>query len=253
MHTQGEEDSGDQAEPVVIDDAAQKLDSGLHAADRALKAGQYAECRREVAAYLQRAGSSARTAQAEFMIGLSYHRPRIFGEARPHFARAIELEPGFFATYYFYGYCLFNLGRLEEADAALATYLRWRPDEPDAIFGQGLVAIEADRVDDAERLILRAIELTEAKRRQGDTSAGLKKDAARYQSRLADVYLRRDDLVQAKKSLERAIELWPEFFESWNKLHKVQTRLGDTAAAEKALAKYQELFERRTKGTGGNR
>jgi tetratricopeptide (TPR) repeat protein len=243
----------DAATPDTADPAAQMLDSGLNAANRALRAGQFELCRQEVEAYLGRAGGAARKGQAEFMIGLSYHRPRLFGEARPHFARAIELEPGYFATYYFYGYCLFNLGRLEEADRTFATYLEHKPNVADALFGRGLVALEADRVDDAQRWIQNAIEICEKKRQAGDKSADLRKDMARYESRLSDVYLRRDDLPRAKQALETAVELWPDFFETWSKLHRVLLRLGETAAAEKALAKYQELFERQTKGLGGMR
>ena len=182
------------------------------------------------------------------MIGLSYHSPRLYGEARGHFARAVELDPSFVPTYYFYGYCLFNLGRLDEADAAFSTYLEHKKDEPDALFGRGLVALEADRVDDAERWITRAIDVTEKRRAQAKNPAKIDKDLARYQSRLADVYLRRDDLPRAKQALERAIALSPEFFESWNKLHKVLARLGENEAAAKALAKYEDLFEKRTKG-----
>lgn len=233
--------------------AAQTLDPGLNAANAALKAGRFDACRKEVAAYLARAGASAHVAHAEFVLALSYHRQRLFGEARPHFERTIALEPAYIPAYYFYGYCLFNLGALDEARQAFAKYLDAKPDEPDAIFGQGLVALEQDRVDDAERLIARAIELVEAKRAHVKNDAEARKDMARYESRLADVYLRRDDLARARAALEKAVDHWPDFFESWNKLYKVLVRLGDEAAAKKALAKYQELFERQSNARGAAR
>jgi tetratricopeptide (TPR) repeat protein len=240
------------ADPAALS-AAQKLDSALNAANMALKAGQFAACRKEIEAYLARAGASAHVAHAEFLLGLSYHRQRLYGEARPHFERAIALEPGYIPTYYFYGFCLFNLGALDEAEKAFATYLKLKPDEADAIFGQGLVALEQDRVDEAERRMQRAIELAEKKRAQTNNGAEARKDLARYESRLSDVYLRRDDLVRARAALEKAVELWPDFFESWNKLYKVLTRLGENAAAEKALTKYQELFERQSNARGAGR
>jgi Tfp pilus assembly protein PilF len=83
--------------------------------------------------------------------------------------------------------------------------------------------------------------------------AEARKDMARYESRLADVYLRRDDLARARAALEKAVDHWPDFFESWNKLYKVLVRLGDEAAAKKALAKYQELFERQSNARGAAR
>jgi len=233
--------------------AAQTLDPGLNAANAALKAGRFEACRQEVEAYLARAGASAHVAHAEFVLALSYHRQRLYGEARPHFERAIALEPAYIPAYYFYGYCLFNLGALDEARQAFAKYLDANPDQPDAIFGQGLVALEQDRVDDAERSIVRAIELVEAKRAHMKNDAEARKDIARYESRLADVYLRRDDLPRARAALEKAVDHWPDFFESWNKLYKVLVRSGDEAAANKALAKYQELFERQSAARGAAR
>jgi tetratricopeptide (TPR) repeat protein len=231
---------------------SETLDRGLNDANRALRSGQFADVEKLVADYLARSGAAAHKGQAEFMLGLSFHRRQLYEAARGHFARAVELEPDYVPTYYFYGFALFNLGRFDDAERAFATYLKAKPDKADAIFGRGLVALEQDRIDDAQRYISRAIEIVDEQRAHGKDDAEAKKDSARYHARLADVYLRRDDLVHARAALETSVKLWPDFFESWNKLYEVLSRLGENDAAQAALAKYKETLARRTK-LGGPR
>lgn len=76
-------------------------------------------------------------------------------------------------------------------------------------------------------------------------SAALREDVARYEARLADVYLRRDDLPGAREALERSVDLWPDHFEPWHKLALTLRRLGDSAGADRAQAKYAEALQRR--------
>ena len=91
------------------DPAAQKLAAGLADAYRAMKAGQWESAREKAAAYERGRGTAARAGQAEFVIGMTYQRQQLYGEAAQHFARARELEPGFLETYYYHGYALFYL------------------------------------------------------------------------------------------------------------------------------------------------
>lgn len=222
-----------------------KLDARLTDAFRFIKAGRYPEARKAAEAYLASV-DAPHPGQAQFILGLSYHRQRLYEGARVHFVRAVELEPGYITAYFFYGFTLFNLGRLDDAKAALETYLAQGPEDAEAVFGLGLVALEQDRVDDAERGLRRAIALAEARAQGGRMSADARKDLARYQARLADVHLRRDDLPKARAALERSVELWPGHFEPWHKLARVLRRLGDAAGADRAQAKSDEAFRRRT-------
>jgi tetratricopeptide (TPR) repeat protein len=220
-----------------------KLDPRLLDAFRAIKGGRYEEARRMADAY--GSAGAEHPGQAAFIRGLSYHEQQLYESARPQFARAIELEPEFSTTYFFAGFTLFNLGCLDEARAALETYLARSPDEAEAVFGLGLVALEQDRVDDAEQSFQRAIAIAEAKPRPGKKAADLDEDIARYQARLGDAYLRRDDLKSARAAFERSVELWPSHGEPWHKLARVLQRLGDTAGAERAQARSDEELERR--------
>jgi len=227
-----------------------RLDARLTDAFRLIKAARYPEARQAAEAYLA-SGDAGHPGQAQFILGLSYHRQRLYENARIHFVRAVELEPDYLTAYFFYGFTLFNLGRLDEARTAFERYLAQGPEEAEAVFGLGLVALEQDRVDDAERSFLRAITLAEAKGMgpvMPAMSTDAREDLARYYARLADVHLRRDDLPKARAALERSVELWPQHFEPWHKLARVLRRLGDAAGADRAQARSDEAFRRRTAG-----
>ncbi len=219
--------------------SAPVLDSGLTEAFRAVKAGRYAEAQRAVDAYL-RAETPAHPGQAHFVAGLADHEQKLYARASERFARAAELEPGYFTTYFFQGMALFNLGRLSEARTAFETYLAIDRGEAEAHFGLGLVALEDDRHDDAEKSLRRAIELAGGGAAPASLSPKARRDLARYETRLADVSLRRDELSPARAALERAVSLWPGFFEPWHKLALVLRRQGDAAGAEKAERRSAE-------------
>jgi tetratricopeptide (TPR) repeat protein len=232
--------------PPAADSARQPppLDSGLNAAFRLIRAGRYAEARQAAEAYLA-GGAPAHPGQAQFILGLSYHRQRLYEAAHGHFGRALELEPGYVTSRFFHGFTLLNLGRLDEARKELEAYLAQGPEDPEAVFGLGLVALEQDRVDDAERSILRAIALAQARAGPAASAQGAREDLSRYHARLGDVHLRRGDLAKARADLERSVELWPDHFEPWHKLAGVLRRLGDAAGADRAQARSEEAFRRR--------
>jgi tetratricopeptide (TPR) repeat protein len=223
------------------------LDSGLTEAFRAVKAGRYAEAQRAVDAYLQ-AATPAHPGQAHFVAGLGYHEQKLYERASERYARAAELEPAYFTTYFFQGFALFNLGRILEARKAFETYLAVDPGEAEAQFGLGLVALEEDRPDEAEKSFRRAIEQAAGGSAPDAPAAKKRRDLARYETRLADAFLRRDDLPRARTALERAVSLWPEFFEPWHKLALVLRRQGDTAGAERAESRATEARRLRVEG-----
>jgi tetratricopeptide (TPR) repeat protein len=227
--------------------ARSKLDPQLNEAFHAIKAAHFAEARQGAEAYLQRP-TAGHPGQAHFILGLSYHQQQLYETARAQFARAIELEPDYATSYVYYGFALFNLGRLDEAKHAFDTYLARRPEEAEALFGWGLVALEQDRALDAEQGFNRAIGIVESQLKTASPAASgaLRKDLARYEARLADVYLRRDDPTAARTALERSVELWPDYYEPWHKLARVLQRLGDAAGSERAEARSEVALKRRT-------
>jgi tetratricopeptide (TPR) repeat protein len=239
------QDPGPSPAPAEAARKVPALDPGLTPAFHLIRAGRHPEARRAAEAYLA-SGAAAHPGQAQFILGLSYHRQRLYESAHAHFASALELEPDYVTAYFFHGFTLLNLGRLDEARKALETYLARGPEDPEAVFGRGLVALEQDRVDDAEQAFLRAIALGQAKGVAPVVTADAGEDIARYYARLADVHLRRGDLPKARAALERSVELWPGHFEPWHKLAGVLRRLGDVEGAERAQARSELAFQQRT-------
>jgi tetratricopeptide (TPR) repeat protein len=225
---------------LVAAGAIPRLDPALSEAFRLVKGGRFDDGRRAAEAYLAAPGP-AHPGQAEFVIGLSYHQQRLYERAEEHFARGLGQEPDYVTARFFHGFALLNLGRLDEAKGELEAYLARAPDESEAHFGLGLVALEQDRTQDAQREIERAIAVAEGKGERADRG-----DLARYQARLADVHLRHDRLLPAREALLKSIALNPDHFETWHKLARVLRRMGDAAGADRAQARSDELFRRRT-------
>jgi Flp pilus assembly protein TadD len=237
----------------VLDPAAQKLDPELGPAYKALKTGRFDEVRRMVEQYTMARGAAAHRGQAEFVVGLTYHRAQFFDKASEHFLRALQLEPNFLETYYYAGHSLFNVGRLAEARAAYAVFAKYEPDDAATAFGQGLVEFEADRIDDAERFMKRAIELATAQRPEAADPRTIDGDLGRYNARLGDLYVRRDDFTHARELFEKAASLRPDSPEVWSKLAIACDRLGDVDGAKRARARALEADEQRRKGGGAPR
>lgn len=237
----------------TIDPGLQKLDGGLGPAYGAIKAARYDEARALAEQYVASRGAQARAGQAEFVIGLAFHRQMFFDSASEHFLRALALEPGFLETYYYAGLALFNVGRLDEARAALAVYARYKPEDHALAFGQGLVEIEADRIDDATRFLRRAIELATAERAKVADKRALDGDLGRYSARLGDVFARRDDYRGAKEQYEKATSLRPDSPEVWSKLASACERLGDADGAARARSEAAQAEARRSAAPGAAR
>jgi cytochrome c-type biogenesis protein CcmH/NrfG len=58
---------------------------------------------------------------------------------------------------------------------------------------------------------------------------------------LGEIQLRRGDSDLALATLERAVEVDPEYFEAYYHLAQVYRRMGRGEEAQKALARYEEL------------
>lgn len=224
----------------VIDLNAQRLTSALGPAYAAIKAGRFDEARRLAESYAGSSDPNAHRGQAEFVIGLAFHRQLFFDTASEHFLRALQLEPGFVESYYYAGHALFNVGRLTEARAAFAVFAKHHPQDAATAFGQGLVEFEADHIDEAERFLTRAIEWATAQRAKAADPRAIDADLGRYKARLGDVYMRRDDVVRAKEQFASAALLRSDSPEVWSKLAVACERLGDKTSAENAWRKFKE-------------
>lgn len=174
--------------------------------------------------------------RARFHLALTWHEEHRYALARPEFERAIALDPAYRPAKLFYGWCLYYLGDLEQAHARFQAYLADRPDDADATFALGLIALDQDDAVGARTEFERAIALA---REQSDAPV-----EAKAQIRLADALLRDgtpDARAAAQRALERAVELEPRRPEAWFKLSRVLSLAGRTEAARDAAAKSQAL------------
>ena len=130
------------------------LNARLTAIFRLIGRRKTAEARKQLAAYLS---DNADDGRAEFLVGLSYHREKSYGRARPHFVRATELSPGYHQTYHFLGWCLYYLGDARAARDAFEEHLAFVPDEGDSHFGIGLIYLVEERLDYAQARIQKAL------------------------------------------------------------------------------------------------
>ena len=216
------------------------LDPDLAPIFALISQNQLVPARDRAADYLQQ---NPQTGQAQFLLGLTYHREKRYALARPHFAKAAEFSPQFHPTYHFYGWCLYYLGETEQARTAFQEHLRLAPTEGDSHFALGLLAMDADQLDEAERRFRHAIDL------QSDNPKR-QRDVAKAHARLGDLYIRREQLESAKTHLQTATNLWPQHYAAYYKLHLVLNRLGEREAAEEAFQQYR-LWQQRAEQRRG--
>lgn len=210
------------------------LSPELEAIARLIAGGQNQTARTRLEAFV---AQNPDDGQAAFLLGLTYHREKRYALAEPWFTAALRLEPGYYTTYHFLGWCLYYLGDMAGSRAAFERHLEFAPDEGDSHFALGLIALDEDRLDDAERRFRTAIEL------QRD-NPGRRRDVSKAHARLADVYIRRDQVQEAKAELLLATELWPQHYTAFYKLSRVLNRLGENEAADEAFRQYKFWEER---------
>ena len=233
-------EGGTPPDRAMADAPRATLDPDLAPIFALISQNQLDPARDRVTDYLQQ---NPQTGQAEFLLGLTYHREKRYALARPHFAKATEFSPQFHPTYHFYGWCLYYLGETEQARTAFQEHLRLAPTEGDSHFALGLLAMDADQLDEAERRFRQAIDL------QSDNPSR-QKDVAKAHARLGDLYIRREQLAQAKTHLQTATSLWPKHYAAYYKLHLVLNRLGEPEAAEEAFQQYR-LWQQRAEQRRG--
>ncbi len=192
------------------------------------------DARRQALAYLDEHPDSGR---AELLVAMSYHQEQRYGLARPHFERSIRLDPGFAPTLHFYGYCLYYLGQKEPARQAFARHLELQPEEGNSHFGLGLIALDSDDLDEAERRFTEAIRLQAPMPHR-------RKDVAAAHTRLGDIDARRGDHEAARDQYRTAATMFPDLYGAHLKLSRALRRLGDDAGADAAYEAYEAALRR---------
>ncbi|MCP3914063.1 MAG: tetratricopeptide repeat protein [bacterium] len=219
---------------------------GTQRAEQLVSAGSY-EAALAVLEGVQRAQPGA--GRARFLLAYCHHKQKRYAQARPHFEAVLAKGPTFdraHVVFYLYGWCLWYLGEVDGARAAMEAMLEFDPTERDARYALGLIALEQGRAEDAERELRASLVLIEELRAGASESTlrQLKRDEAKAHARLAELALLANDLDAAKAGLERSLNLNPANYEAWFKLSRVHTRLGDDARAAQALELHRQWKER---------
>lgn len=211
-----------------------------------LRASRFAQAETALRVVLQ---DHPEDAQTLFLLGLSIHKQKRYAEAMLLFQQALASRrpfPELDHLFYVQGWCAYNLGDLPGARTAFEEHLRRVPGEADSVFGLGVIALDEDRLSDAERLLGQAIAM-----QAEDAQAG--REVAKAHARMADVHLRRDNLAEARQSLRRALELYPDHYEAWAKMARVLERQGLIEEAAAARAEEQAAMIRVGRlGAGSN-
>jgi tetratricopeptide (TPR) repeat protein len=218
--------------------ADQALAPGLVPAFDLVNEGRFDAARERVERYLTSNGpAGVNVYQAEFLLGYSYQKQKLYQQARDHLLRAVELQPDYHASYHFLGFAHYYLGDLDDARSAFEAHLRFRPDEGDNHFGIGLCDLDTGRLDLAEQRFTRAIELHVRAAARGRDR---RPEIAKSRARLGDVYELRGELSEARHEYEQAATTWPAHLEVWHKLYRVLLRQGEDELAEEALRQGAE-------------
>lgn len=235
VQTAAEPPSAPSPEPVQVA-ASYPDDPRLDVALGMLRKGSY-----EAAATTARAvaASNDRIDRAQAILGIALNKLKRYEEARAALTKASASEQPFPERRHaphFLGWCCFHLGDLTAARKAFDEHLKRVPGEPDSTFGLALIALDEDRLDDADTLMAAALKgFTEPRPRPVDQ--------ARVLTRMADLALRRDDVAKAEELLDRAVRASAIQHETWSKVARVKDRLGKTAEADAARANAQRILD----------
>jgi len=221
-------------------EAPRKEDARVEAAVRMLTRGAFGAA--EITARTVLA-ADAQSDRAAAVLGIALSKQKRYSDARSWLERARDsgqVFPERRHVAHFLGWCCYHLGDLEAARAAFERHLEAVPDEPDSTFGLGLVALDEDRLDDAEELFRKSLGGFRALGAGGKPRGA---DESKALTRLGDVALRRDDPAAAKRFLEEAVAASPLQHETWSKMARVCDRLGEHAAADAARGNAERILE----------
>ena len=223
--------------PGVIELGPAVLHQNLSVGAKLLAAGQFLDAEIVLRAILKEQPNCAR---AEFLLGVALLKQKQYAKARPLLEQSLARKQDFSGRKqvdHFLGWTCFYLGDLESAKRHFQSHVGAMPTADDSYYGLAVIAIEEDRMSDAQVALERAMELI-------GTAPDRNKDRAKVLARLGDVELRREKTSEALALYEEAATLWPDHYEIWGKLARVYDTLNRPTDAEQARAKQQEAMKR---------
>ncbi len=202
-----------------------------------LRSGQFLDAEIVLRALLVEQPQCAR---GEFLLGVAVMKQKKYSQARPLLESSLARDQDFAERAqvdHFIGWCCYYLGDLDSAKRAFQSHVGTNPTADDSYFGLGVIAIDEDRMGDAELALGRAIELI-------GPHPARSRDRAKCLARLGDVAVRKDKLDEALALYEEASQLWPDHYEVWGKIARVYDALLRPVEAESARATQHEAMQR---------
>lgn len=227
--------------PASLGDSDPRIDEALVK----IAAGALEEARTIIAEVLADHPESYR---CRFLEAFTWHRQKRYEKACKGFEEVLRsgaVFAGSAGVLHFHGWALYHLGRLREAEAALRKHAAAVPRTAGTWFGLGLIALEGNRLGEAESFLMKARELQASDPRK-------KKELAKTLARLGEVHALQGGLEPARKELEEAVRAWPGHYNAHYRLYRVLLRLGDKDAAESALKRHQEIAAEAPAGRAGS-
>ena len=209
----------------------------LPVAARLLRSGQFLDAEIVLRAILREAPDCAR---AKFLLGVAVLKQKRYAQARPLLDESLASRQEFadrVQVDHFLGWSCYYLGDLDAAKRAFQSHVGHVPSAADSYFGLGVIAIDEDRIADAQQALERSLELLPG------TPEGAR-DRSKSLARLGDCALRLDKVEDALALYEEASQLWSDHYEVWGKLARVYELKERPADAEAAREKQQAALKR---------
>jgi len=179
-------------------------------------------------------------AQAKFLLGVVFLKTQRAARALPLLQASLDSRQAFTGrshVEHFIGWTNYQLGELDAAKRAFQSHVAAVPTADDSYYGLAVIALDEDRVADAQQALERALELVGSSPRR-------QRDRAKILARLGDIEFRADRPEPAVALFEESLQLYPDHAEVWGKLARALDRLGRTDAATEARAKQAEAQAR---------
>lgn len=176
-------------------------------------------------------------ARATFLLGVAVQKQKRYAEARDLLVaaqRSGQTFPEARQVDHFLGWANYYLGDLALAKRHFQSHVGAVPTADDSWFGLGVVAIEENRIGDAESALQRALDLA------GDELPG-RPMRAKALVRLGDVAVLRDRFADAVDLYEEAVSIRPDQPEVWTKLARAYERVNRAADATTARGRADAL------------
>jgi tetratricopeptide (TPR) repeat protein len=173
------------------------------------------------------------SAQAKFLLGVVFLKTQRAARALPLLQASLASGQAFSGrnhVEHFIGWANYQLGELDAAKRAFQSHVAEVPTADDSYYGLAVIALDEDRVADAQQALERALELVGSSPRRA-------RDRAKMLARLGDIEFRADRIEPAVDLFEQSLELYADHVEVWGKLARALDRLGRADAAEAARVK----------------